>query len=1390
MQSMLMHALNAPWLAVFSVRLLVAVSAIWLCAGVASIMLRSFSAALKHRIWAMSTAAVLLTPILLLVMPEWRTGIIKAERVEPVITAFALPAAATVVGPQREMAQIEPPDRGMNRAQRQTSVESEPMTHLPPSGRSAAVQAQSAPHNPSPTAPKPGFRSSLIFIAWLVPAMLLIARMLLARIAVWRWLRRSSLPSPQWQAALAKLCEKHSTRQPRLCVSDQTLTPVCLGIVRSAIVIPASALDWDEARVQAVLTHELSHVVRRDVLWQTLAQLACAIYWFHPLSWMAQWRMRIEREIACDDSVVSASQPATSYARSLLDLATSFGKAPAPRGITTAGVAMANSANLEHRVKAILDADRRRSPVSRRVGIAIAVVAIATLALFSTLSPFAAHRAKAAEAPKSYKQPTTVPADVPAGKYRLFGKVTDESGKPMADIALTILTGPHPAAKLRSGADGSFEFSRDSLPFNYDIVLASSADGKLLAFAPAAQAEDERGKPSHEVKVVLKPAREFGVSVHDKTGAGVAGAWVGACSAYKTVAHVITDAEGNGTLLVPADAPLMHVIAMKDGVGFDYHLFWRKDERRTDPYRLEPDFKGPFSFTLNGVKPVTVSIVDDDGKPLPGVKIDPWLYLKPAKGSEINLSGLEELQKTSDARGKATFDVPVDLVRGTNFWTRLDGYCAPERAIYDPKKPVTDIRVQMLKLIALHGYVRDTDGNPVASAKVHINGVGYHMDDFRTDVTTDSVGAFAAEVNPELYYGFGADKDVRAAQMRFSIVHRKAPEPIELKLEKTMAVRLTVTSGPENAPAANASIAFYQREDGSYYKLPKEQQFPGESVGRRWMSPMIVQSLKTDADGMVTVHAPVPGNLSLYAYVNGQQPAVHFKIKDWQTYTLVEQTGPGRRQEKRFDIASPERGIALELHTDSAAVANRMLKGHVVMRDNPTMSVPDIKVSFRSVGDLFPRDDSVSNKAGDFIIRQDKALQYLFGTSLDGKLRGIAIAKPENTSVTLMVGPTASMHGRLVDPDGHPLGGKTIEWGFEVKHLFGTFSTNFGSNAVTDSNGLFHFDGVVPGYEYKLSVVTKFGDHGEPMGWRPVATKTAPTAEDVDLGDVTLPADREYKPKTPDDYATESFGKPGTITGRLKNAQEIARLSYQQVLVVLGSADRQAAKRFFEFRHDRENSDAWAALADYALVSANVDDRKNGAQVWASQFNIDCRFPRVAFVILHMDGHYVTHASDLELSSGDQLSRSKLIAFARQHTLAKPDARQILAGGLARAKARDKRVLVEESGPYCSWCVKLGQYFEAHREQLVKDYVIVTLDYRFAHGEEVISRLKSTEGGIPWMAILDENGKTLITSDDPKIGNIGYPGEPGGRLHWERMLRATSRHMTAGDIQALLDSLK
>src|SRR5712671_6095251 len=78
---------------------------------------------------------------------------------------------------------------------------------------------------------------------------------------------------------------------------------------------------WPPETLRAVIAHEMAHVVRQDVAWQLVARLACALYWFQPLAWLAAWRMRVEREYACDDSVLRAGERPIAYARILLDVA-------------------------------------------------------------------------------------------------------------------------------------------------------------------------------------------------------------------------------------------------------------------------------------------------------------------------------------------------------------------------------------------------------------------------------------------------------------------------------------------------------------------------------------------------------------------------------------------------------------------------------------------------------------------------------------------------------------------------------------------------------------------------------------------------------------------------------------------------------------------------------------------------------------------------------------------------------------------------------------------------------------------------------------------------------------------------------------------------------------
>jgi hypothetical protein len=131
------------------------------------------------------------------------------------------------------------------------------------------------------------------------------------------------------------------------------------GSLRPVIAIPVEAESWPAERRDAVLLHELAHVARFDSLWQAVAAVACALYWFHPGVWLAALQLRRESEVACDDRVLLAGARPHAYAGELLAVARSFSAAATP----ALAVGMASPSQLESRLRALLDAGRaRRAP--------------------------------------------------------------------------------------------------------------------------------------------------------------------------------------------------------------------------------------------------------------------------------------------------------------------------------------------------------------------------------------------------------------------------------------------------------------------------------------------------------------------------------------------------------------------------------------------------------------------------------------------------------------------------------------------------------------------------------------------------------------------------------------------------------------------------------------------------------------------------------------------------------------------------------------------------------------------------------------------------------------------------------------------------------------------
>jgi hypothetical protein len=193
------------------------------------------------------------------------------------------------------------------------------------------------------------------------------------------------------------------------------------------LLVPAEANAWPDERRRLVLLHELAHVRRWDWLTQLLAHVACALYWFNPLVWLAATQMRIERERACDDLVLSSGARASEYAQELLGLAAGLSRS---RWSMLPVVPMARAGALEDRVRLILDTRRNRAALTTAavcLGVGLAAAAVAPLAMLRAATPEPAE----SETEEAKKEPSVIQepaADKRAAKgVRVRGKVVDDA---------------------------------------------------------------------------------------------------------------------------------------------------------------------------------------------------------------------------------------------------------------------------------------------------------------------------------------------------------------------------------------------------------------------------------------------------------------------------------------------------------------------------------------------------------------------------------------------------------------------------------------------------------------------------------------------------------------------------------------------------------------------------------------------------------------------------------------------------------------------------------------------------------------------------------------------------------------------------------------------------
>ena len=139
-----------------------------------------------------------------------------------------------------------------------------------------------------------------------------------------RTIRRALSPWDWLVQLFRAVCEQARICWPvRLRLTEQSVSPSLCGILRPVILIPGSlATELSQPQLRAALLHELIHLRRADVLVSFFQSLLQIVYWWHPLVWLANARIRGLREEAVDDAVVLAlHEDAEAYPTALLEVA-------------------------------------------------------------------------------------------------------------------------------------------------------------------------------------------------------------------------------------------------------------------------------------------------------------------------------------------------------------------------------------------------------------------------------------------------------------------------------------------------------------------------------------------------------------------------------------------------------------------------------------------------------------------------------------------------------------------------------------------------------------------------------------------------------------------------------------------------------------------------------------------------------------------------------------------------------------------------------------------------------------------------------------------------------------------------------------------------------------
>jgi beta-lactamase regulating signal transducer with metallopeptidase domain/uncharacterized GH25 family protein len=610
-----------------------------------------------------------------------------------------------------------------------------------------------------------------------------------------------------------------------------TLGPCAAGWLRPDILLPARLSEtWELPMIEPILIHELAHIRRADVVINAAQVLVQIVYWFHPLVWLANARLRRERELICDDfAVLHSGATSRRYGATILRALEEVRLEP---GWSLAGVGMGES-GLAQRLRRLLDRGYALPrPVSRGAIGALILAGTVGVLIASDASP-----KKSADpvVPKSEPSAATPPAAVKAARSKPDTMITKEWKVPEDMIPVPVPADGEAAKNwlIAKGVVFNGEASAKIYLHNsrlivrniqdqidlVDVILSSKLESgitdeknaKELTPADRTLLTDFLGTPPEEpndpraIAVSPAPKGEFSGRVVDRDGKPVAGALVDAwdwCPGDET--HTAADGTFRLTKLDPKNR--IEVRFIKEGFA-PYTIIKQPLGALQTPVVLDDQ------TYFEGV------VTAPDGKPVPNASIRANQGPRDADGVSITTIWTET---KSDAQGRYklllqddTYDLQVtspDAFVGR--WPKLT--IGPKQAV------ARDLRLEP-GVVFRARLVDSQTGKPVAGVLVkdwRHPGVAATSDaQGNLSIAGLIPGPFEFQVKVKGYARWWSEecawdssrRQVKEGELQrnFDDLHYELSpgmEPVTITVEKAVRIRGRVVD-PSGNPVASATAA-------------------------------------------------------------------------------------------------------------------------------------------------------------------------------------------------------------------------------------------------------------------------------------------------------------------------------------------------------------------------------------------------------------------------------------------------------------------------------------------------------------------------------------------------------------------------------------------------------